>query len=383
MKSTNRIFFFLLILFAFSLIHIAAAATPDLSLQKEIRHAMHRGLVYLHQSQEENGSWQHHPAITSLVLSAFLRSHPSITPEDSLVSAGFAFLQSCVHENGGIYVDDMQTYSTAIALMAFRDARYQPYEQIIRTGQNFIIEMQRGQDDGLTPDSLNYGGVSYGKPDKPCNLSNLHWALEALASDAPHSDSTRPSTDDQEFSVRKQLFWDRALVFLQRCQNLQSHNDQSYSTDDGGFMYSPGTSKAGDTRSYGSMTYAGLKSYLHAQVSRDDPRVQAAYRWLQSHYRLDENPGMGLQGLYYYYHTMAKTLNTLGDEGIQDAEGIVHPWRNQLADQLLQIQQSDGSWVNSNGRWWENNPILVTAYSLLALEEILGDRPTRSYLLHP
>ena len=50
----------------------------------------------------------------------------------------------------------------------------------------------------------------------------------------------------------------------------------------GGFIYAPGRSMAGETnlpsgrvalRSYGSMSYAGLLSYIYADLKRDDPRV--------------------------------------------------------------------------------------------------------------
>jgi squalene-hopene/tetraprenyl-beta-curcumene cyclase len=34
---------------------------------------------------------------------------------------------------------------------------------------------------------------------------------------------------------------------------------------------------------------------------------------------------------------------------------------------LAKAQQDDGSWINANARWLENDPNLVTAYSLLAL----------------
>jgi squalene-hopene/tetraprenyl-beta-curcumene cyclase len=33
----------------------------------------------------------------------------------------------------------------------------------------------------------------------------------------------------------------------------------------------------------------------------------------------------------------------------------------------VEKQKGDGSWVNDSGRWWENDPILVTAYSIIAL----------------
>src|SRR5204862_4573096 len=107
-------------------------------------------------------------------------------------------------------------------------------------------------------------------------------------------------------------------------------NDQSWAGNDGGFIYSPGEddqgdSKAGDytapdgkrmLRSYGSMTYAGLKSFIYAGLSKDDSRVKAAWDWITKNWTLDENPGMresgpqnAQSGLYYYFHTMGRTLN--------------------------------------------------------------------------
>ena len=37
----------------------------------------------------------------------------------------------------------------------------------------------------------------------------------------------------------------------------------------------------------------------------------------------------------------------------------------------MSTQQKNGSWINEgSNRWMENDPILVTAYSLLALQQI-------------
>jgi squalene-hopene/tetraprenyl-beta-curcumene cyclase len=115
------------------------------------------------------------------------------------------------------------------------------------------------------------------------------------------------------------------------------------------------------------MTYAGLKSMIYAGVSRDDPRVKAAFEWIRKHYTLEENPGMGAQGLYYYYHTFAKALATLGEAKLVDANGQSHDWRADLAQHLIAAQKPDGSWINDNPRWLEGDPNLATAYALLAL----------------
>lgn len=171
----------------------------------------------------------------------------------------------------------------------------------------------------------------------------------------------------------------KALIFVSRCQNLESaHNTLPHpaKNPDGGFYYTPaagGSSQAGKTpdgglRSYGSMTYAGLKSMVFAGVKADDPRVKAATNWLREHYTLEENPGMGQQGLYYYYHTMAKALDAIGQPTFEDSSAKEHDWRTELANEVLRRQRPNGSWVNETVRWMEGDANLATAYALLVLD---------------
>ncbi|MBN1614777.1 MAG: cycloartenol synthase, partial [Deltaproteobacteria bacterium] len=123
-------------------------------------------------------------------------------------------------------------------------------------------------------------------------------------------------------------------------------------------------------RSYGSMSYAGLLSYIYAQLDKNDPRVKAVYDWLTRHYTLEENPGMGKEGLFYYYHTMAKALNAYGVQILALKNGQSVDWRRDLAKRLIDLQSGDGFWVNESGRWWEKDPVLVTSYAVLTLEII-------------
>jgi squalene-hopene/tetraprenyl-beta-curcumene cyclase len=120
------------------------------------------------------------------------------------------------------------------------------------------------------------------------------------------------------------------------------------------------------------MTYAGLKSFIYAKVDKSDRRVQAAFNWIRQNYTLNENPPIGPQGLYYNFHTMSKALNAYGEEVFTDAQGRSHDWRSELISKLVSLQHGDGYWVNENGRWWENQKELVTAYTVLALEIALS-----------
>ena len=127
----------------------------------------------------------------------------------------------------------------------------------------------------------------------------------------------------------------RALIFVSRCQNLESPaNTTQFAAKigDGGFYYTPagagsspaGRSDNGGLRSYGSMSYAGLKSMIFAGLKEDDPRVKAAVQWARDHYTLSENPGLGDEGLYYYYHLFGKAIAALGQEKLVDSQGAAH-----------------------------------------------------------
>ena len=178
--------------------------------------------------------------------------------------------------------------------------------------------------------------------------------------------------------------WEAAIHFLQSCQNLPGHNPEKWASDDpknkGGFIYYPGHSMAGGVtnsatgrvalRSYGSASYAGLLSYIYADIKRDDARVAAVLDWLRANYTLVENPGMGPQGYYYYVHLMTKGLTAAGVDELSTKDGTRVNWRRDVALRLMNLQKPDGSWMNDNARWWEKETPLTTSYSLIALELI-------------
>ncbi|MEZ6046183.1 MAG: hypothetical protein R3C11_11560 [Planctomycetaceae bacterium] len=222
--------------------------------------------------------------------------------------------------------------------------------------------LQWDEGEGLESNDTSYGGAGYGSHQRP-DMSNTQFFLDALK-------AAGASEDDE--AVQK------ALIFISRAQNLESEYNQTAfagKINDGGFFYTPaagGETKAGETengglRSYGSMTYAGLKSMIYAGLDKDDVRVAAALKWIKKYYTLDMNPGMGEQGLFYYYQTFAKTLSVLEVDTIESADGTEHDWRAELISKLGELQRSNGSWVNKADRWYEGDPNMVTAYTLLAL----------------
>jgi squalene-hopene/tetraprenyl-beta-curcumene cyclase len=255
-----------------------------------------------------------------------------------------------------------------MAIMAFTSHPQvaRQYKDAIEKGKKFLLQLQCDEQEGYRPkEDRFYGGFGYGSSERP-DLSNTQYALEALkAAGLPPDDP----------ALKK------AVLFLQRCQNRSESNDLEWAGNDGGFVYYPGYSFAGTEqlpngkvghRSYGSMTYAGIKSYIYANLTKDDPRVKAAYNWIRRHYDLSQNPGAGQQGLFYYYQTFAKTFQVLQESVFVDDKDITHNWREDLAQMLIAKQNPDGSWKNPNPRWWEADPRLATAYAVLSLSLCLG-----------
>jgi squalene-hopene/tetraprenyl-beta-curcumene cyclase len=337
----------------------------DRSLQLEIEHAIDRGLYVLKSKQTDAGYWSmpETPGLTGLVLTAIVKEPTGAIKANppELVKKGYEYLLQCQQPDGGIYVKGLANYSTSVCMLALLAADPVAYDSELKRARNFLLGQQGHFPPGSEGEAYD-GGVGYGDKSLHFDVSNTSFALEALHETKHLSESTVAGAKD--------LNWNAAIAFLERCQNLPSRNHESWVKGDernlGGFVYDPLNKKS--LLSYGSMSYAGLLSYIHADLKKDDPRVTAVFDWLRRNYTLEENPGMGHDGLFYYYHMMSKALSAHGTETLAMADGKEVAWASDLALKLINLQQTDGSWVNSSGRWWEKDPTLVTAYAMRTLE---------------
>lgn len=349
----------------------AETITPMVALK--LTESRTKAANYLKTSQADDGSWTtpNAPGVTALVVTGLLRS--GVPASDPVVAKGLKFLESQVQPDGGIYYakSNHRNYESCIAVMAFTEANADgKYTKLIAGADKYLRQQQWDEEEGKKEDDPAYGGAGYGSKSRP-DLSNTQFLIESLrAAGAKENDP----------ALKK------ALVFVSRTQNLESEfNNTPFASkvNDGGFYYTPaagGSSFAagdplpnGGLRSYASMTYAGLKSMIYCGAKADDPRVKAAVAWIQKHYTVTENPGLGQTGTYYYFQTFAKSLYALGQPEIVDQEGKKHDWRSELITHVISLQKENGSWVNPVPRWNEGDPNLATAYSLLALSYC--DRP--------
>ena len=258
------------------------------------------GVAYLlEKGQAEDGSFskQLSPAVTAMCTSALLQH--KVPPEHPQIKRALSYLESIIQPDGGIYPpgSNLRNYETSVALMCFQRVNMDgKYDQVVQDAVRFLKGLQWDDGEGHAFESTFYGGQGYGDHKRP-DASNTSYFLDALKA---------AGEDAESDAIQK------ALVFMSRCQNLPSqHNTAQWAAkvsaeDRGGGIYTgvgEGESKSGETpegglRSYASMTYAGLKSFLYAGLAKDDIRVKAAMDWISRHYDLKSNPGMGQQGLF-------------------------------------------------------------------------------------
>ncbi len=361
--------------------------------------AIERGLAFLASSQSNEGGWMEgvpaqgseaqrpskaaSSAVTGLVIRAFAQAGFR-EATSSVVAKAVSHMISQTHQGTRFSPDPeggLESYVAsccAVALASLEEPKHaERLQEIVR----WLQRVQWDESEGINPEQDWFGGVGYGSKGRP-DLSNTQMMLEAL-----HEAEVK--TDDAAVQ--------RALAFVARCQNRKNSESAPWASagsGDGGFVYTvanggesfasehagegrhgeklpPGTRSL---RSYGSMTYAGYKSLLFAGLAHDDPRVLAALGWMQDHYTLSENPGLGQQGLFYYRLAVARAFAASGSNTLTDSKGTTHDWRCELISTLAGSQQPDGSWVNAQDRWMEGHADLVTAYAVLAIEEAI--KPT-------
>lgn len=360
----------------------APAANPApvdaAALKQEVADLIGKAETWLWTQQQENGAFapgtKFAIGITALAVDA-LASQPGAKDDPRLAKA-VQFLLANQQPDGGIYAADegLGNYGTALSLMALASTGLGSPEQIARA-QQYLFGLQNTEAGSIASGGIGYGSRGKGHED----LSNTAMAVEGLRR------SGVPANDPH---------LQKALEFIERCQNLSSHNKLPWVNNDGGAVYSPDESKAGGSwateakpgeaaprlESYGGMTYQLISSYVMLDLKPGDPRLDAAMAWASRNYRFDVNPGMQpgkeRQGLFYYYMTMAKTFDLLDRNVLTLPDGRAADWRADLFQAIKKesIALPDGKpgvvWINNQDRWAEGMPQVTSGYLIKALKRI-------------
>lgn len=353
------------------------------TLQKEAHAALAKGLAWLATHQTAEGFWsdEKNPAMTALPLWALCASGQACYA--SQADKAVAFIRSKARPDGGIYVPNpdrggagLGNYNTALCIMGLQATGRKDVAPVILNGRTYIASTQ------LTGDDDHAGGFGYDKGGRRhTDLTNTGMAIDAMRRTQSLED-LRPASEQ-----KADLNWDAAIQYVENMQQKEGEDKgsflyvKSFGPPPAGMMTGtnkPPTGRPGmgggrpPLRTYGSITYVGLLAMMQAKLTRQDPRVISAFDYCTKHWTLDENPGQGQQGVYFYYTILTRALCASGVDAIPQANGNTLAWREALIKKVISLQKNDGSWINENNRWWENDPVLVTSYSLLALEFALG-----------
>ena len=333
----------------------------------DIETAITNGASFLLSKQSDDGHWSdpQMPALTALPLWALSASTPQLKHSNtqalkqSLTKAA-SFVLKTQRDDGGFYVpkpgrggSGLGNYNTSVCLSALFDSGLAPKAALLKA-RTYLASSQ------LTGDDTMAGGFGYDKVSRRryADLSNTSYALSAMA-------KTASLEEFRTEGKKADIDWDKALAFV---QNLMEKDGP----DRGGAAYNERTPQAGTStnaqgrvhlRAYGSMTYAAVLSMCSAKLDRGDPRVRQSLEYLTRYWSVDENPGMGNQGLYYFFDIMARALSAAQVDRVGD-----HDWKKELSAKVVSLQKPDGSWANDNNRFWEADPVLCTSFAMLVLE---------------
>lgn len=353
------------------------ASTPS-----EADKAIKDGAKWLAAQQKESGAFsqEQFPGLTGLALWALVSTGDEAYKPN--IDKAVEFLKTKVQPDGGIYSaipgrkgGGLGTYNTAICLTALAETKRADLTEIILNARTYLAGSQ------ISGDETYNGGFGYDKaaPRTYADLMNTHFVMEAMRRSQSYEDM-RPAGQ-----AKADINWSAALEFAESL-----HNDENAGDSAGGFAYSPADAKAGMEktdgkkpaateakpskekivmRSYGSITYAGLLALVYCELEPTDPRVRSTLDWASRHWTLEENPGVGDQGLYFFYNVIGRSLTAAGIKEIPVAgeEGKTINWSDELIKKVDSLQKEKGNWVNKNGRFWENDPVLSTSYSILSL----------------
>ena len=338
--------------------------------------ALARGAAYLKGCQAADGHWSdpHMPALTALPVWALVGGGATTRRAfgagyDAAISNAVRFILASQQEDGGFYHrkpgrggGGLGVYNTSVCVSALHLSGLASVRAVL-DARTYLAGAQ------LTGDDTMAGGFGYDKVNparasrRRADLSNTSYALSAMRLTAG-AEEFRPKGE-----ARADVDWARAVAFV---ENLQKPAGE----DRGGAAYNAQTPQAGvatnaqgrvHLRAYGSMSYAAVLSLCSANLTKADPRVRMSLEYCTKYWNVDENPGMGSQGLYYYYDILARALSASEVDTLAAPGGRLIAWRRELAAKLLALQKPDGSWANDNNRFWEADGVLCTSFAMIAL----------------
>ncbi|MCH8259555.1 MAG: terpene cyclase/mutase family protein [Planctomycetes bacterium] len=366
-------------------------------LRARIDEANAAAVGFLLSKQSADGAWRSETygaltdgiTLTPPVMKTLMFGPPS---DEALAAIQRAaeYLRSWVNDDGTIELQgrapDFPVYSASLSVIALSRLPMEGFVGARDAWLSFLREHQLTEPLGWDRVDLAFGGWGYSvfPPHKP----------QGTAAERPPFDADLSSTLFAIGALRLAGVWvddpsiENALVFVKRCQNYNEMGGPVDSQfDDGGFFFTPtndlqnkagsaGTDREGRLRyhSYGTATADGIRALLRCGLQPDDPRVEAARRWLEDHFSTTTVPGVfepmreqDRDAAYYYYcWSVSHAFRQLTITTIRQNGRSVN-WADDLAKELLRRQRDDGSWANHHSFVKEDDPLIGTTLAAAAL----------------
>jgi hypothetical protein len=378
-----------------------------------IEQAIEKGAAWLKTKQLPDGSWgignnptyggagtayEPRNGIAALVLFALLKS--DVHPTDPVITKGFAFLE----KQGAV---PTHTYESSVMILAYdalaqgriqatakakikQPARRRAFIKKSRQQSGkWLSKKERAQIkrlvDFLVVNQSARGGWRYGP-----NMSDVGHSEDVSSTQFVLLGLMAGSRLGLQNKQHEKVFL-KTLGFLHSAQEKDGPalaaqavggtgggSEKSFVVREGdkarGFPYIPGAPEK-DGKVVGSMTAAGTVSlilckavlkrnvrYRKTLAARTDRGIFDGLAWLDHHWTVDQNPGIGHNRVYYYLYG----LERVGVLGSVEFIGK-HHWYAEGAGVLVNAQEADGHW-NTHTEV-EPTDIIDTCYALLFLKK--------------
>jgi len=317
-----------------------------LKLQPAINEAIDKGVAFLIEQQQRDGSWAHdgeryRNGQTALCMYTLLNC--GVNPEHPAVQRARAFLQSS---------PPRETYALACQMMAFEATKDPSLKPAIGELLDQLLEWQKG---GWSY-PWDHAWVNWHEKEGLVDLSNTQYAALGLraAEFAGHEVPERA--------------WKRLLKDAMNHQTSALKVDapkvegrsSSGKREVAGFGYRIGQEATGSMTAAGIAIVEMCRNGLGSDAGGSDQRKmdrsrQLAMNWLEIHFDVVENPGSA-DWVFYYLYGLERVGALLGLELIGS-----HPWYYEGAKRLVKVQRDNGSWE-------QRNEEADTCFALLFLE---------------
>jgi len=320
-------------------------ATPPLDMVRgETLLAAERGLRYLADTQNDDGSWDGdvgyklqeryarwnrdvaHVGVTALCGMAFLAGGhvPGRGPYGNAVEKAADYLLSHERDDGFITHNETRMYSHAFATLFLAEVYGMTLREDVRPALQKAVDL-------IVASQNKDGGWRYQPHVADADMSVS--VCQVMALRAARNAGIRVRVDTI----------DRAVLYVRN--SAVRDNDppgHSFALDPvGSFRYQPNY----DARATFPLTAAGLTTLHGAGVYADDD-IERGLRYLESNMRqFTQTWGLGSRGHYFFYYGHYYAVQAFHMEGGRR----YREYFDTVQTALLRMQSSDGSWPNDVG----------------------------------